>query len=49
MKNGWKRSGDEMGIKMTKNGNFLIFYIIVRTAIGLVYLLYLKHVAKELA
>ena len=49
MKNGWKISGDEKGFKMTKNWKDLIFDIVVRTATGIVYCLYLKHMTNKLA
>ena len=48
MKNRWKMSSDDNGIKMIMNRKDLMFDIIVRTANGLVYCLYLKHMSNEL-
>jgi len=49
MKNGWKLSGDDNGIKIRKNGKYLMFNIVVRTANCLVYCLYLKRMSNEMA
>jgi len=49
MKNGWKMSGDEKAIKITKNGRDIMFNIDECTMTGIVYCLYLKHITIELA
>jgi len=48
MENGWKMSGNDNGIKMSKNGKGLMFETVVRTVNGVVYCLYLKRMSNEL-
>ena len=48
MENGWKMSGNDNGIKMSKNGKGLMFDTVVRTVNGVVYCLYLKHMSNKL-
>ena len=49
MKKGWQMSGDDQGIIISKGGIQLVFDIIIPTPKGILYAMYLKRGAAEVA